>query len=324
MDDERTIAQRWFDRIFGVLLRPRVRRVRRWAFLVTIPTGLLVGDALGLRPSLESGVALAIAVAVLDACVLVAVILVGSRVLGRERRDALLDLLMHPTARRLVAGEARLLAMVPRALWRAATRRRPRPGEFAQPAAGSELGFALALLPAMVAEGAAVHLLLPESWTVVRIAAALLHVYAILIVLGLALGPRVLPHRLERGELVVRLGALTRVVVPVEAIVAAEPAAAGRRGGVTRVELGDGAATLRCGGRVDVRLLLREPVEVERPLGDPVAVRELTFAAARPADLLAALAGERERVRQLPVGPRTGARLRDLAGPAALADALTA
>jgi hypothetical protein len=64
----------------------------------------------------------------------------GARVLGRERRDVLLDFLMHPMARGAVAGEIRTLLVVPRALWRRL--RRPRWREFAYHRGSNELGFA--------------------------------------------------------------------------------------------------------------------------------------------------------------------------------------
>ena len=43
VSDPRTAPQRLFDLLFGVLLRPRVRRLRRWAFVVTLPLGVLIG-----------------------------------------------------------------------------------------------------------------------------------------------------------------------------------------------------------------------------------------------------------------------------------------
>lgn len=51
------IAVRLFDALLGFLLRPRIRRVRRWSFLVAAPLGFLVGRSLGL--DLGDGVALA-------------------------------------------------------------------------------------------------------------------------------------------------------------------------------------------------------------------------------------------------------------------------
>ncbi|MBA3420575.1 MAG: hypothetical protein H0U12_01550, partial [Thermoleophilaceae bacterium] len=45
---ERSLPARTFDWVFGVLMRPRIRRLRRWAFLVTVPAGLFGAKALGI------------------------------------------------------------------------------------------------------------------------------------------------------------------------------------------------------------------------------------------------------------------------------------
>lgn len=82
------VAIRAFDALFGFLLRPRVRRVRRWAFLVTVPLGLVIGRSLGL--DLGDGVVLGAAAGLTDVAVLIGVVLAGSRLLGPDRRDALL------------------------------------------------------------------------------------------------------------------------------------------------------------------------------------------------------------------------------------------
>jgi hypothetical protein len=69
---------------------------------------------------------------------------------------------MHPVARRAIVGEARMLSTFPVAVLH---RLHPPGGErFACHRGSHELGFALALLPAMLAEDAAVHLLLPAGW----------------------------------------------------------------------------------------------------------------------------------------------------------------
>ena len=186
------IAVRLFDALLGSLLRPRIRRVRRWSFLVTAPLGLLVGRSLG------DGAVLGGVVALLDAVVVISVTLAGSRLLGQERRDALLDLLMHPVARRAIVGEARMLSTFPAALLR---RLRPPGGErFACHRGSHELGFALALLPAMLAEGAAVHLLLPAGWFWPKLVLAALLVYGVLMLLSWAAGERTHPHRLHRAS----------------------------------------------------------------------------------------------------------------------------
>ena len=133
------------------------------------------------------------------------------------------------------------------------------------------------------------HLLLPSAWLAAHVAAAAVHAYALLWLLGWALGPRAYRHRVARGTLVVRNGALYRARVPLEDIVAITP----RRqavGGTAGVVLRDGAALLPARRRVDVWLELSRPVTVERPLGEPVSVTRLALAADDPPAVGAAVA----------------------------------
>ena len=194
-------AIRLFDRCLGVLLRPAVRRTRRWSFVVTLPAGLAAGHWAGLRPSLEHGLLVAGLLVVLDVAVVCAVALLGARLLGRERRDGLLDLVMHPVARRAVVGELRVFAVYVRAL----ARRAPRPGvrRFSYHRGSMFLGASIALLPPMAAEAAVASGLFLDG---------------------------------DTARLVAR-------------------------------------------GRTDLVLTLTEPVLIERPLGEPVAVTQLAFAA---------------------------------------------
>lgn len=101
MSGSRPALARGLDALFELLMRPGVRRARRWSFLVTLPAGVLIARELGLEPSLEDGLAVGLALAALDLAVLLSVALAGTRLLGRERREVVLDLLMHPTMRRL-------------------------------------------------------------------------------------------------------------------------------------------------------------------------------------------------------------------------------
>lgn len=290
------IAVRLFDALLGFLLRPRIRRVRRWSFLVAAPLGFLVGRSLGL--DLGDGVALAAVAALVDVAVLVGVTLTGSRLLGQERRDALLDLLMHPVARRAIVGEARMLSTFPAALLR---RLRPPRGErFACRRGSQELGFALALLPAMLAEGAAVHLLLPAGWFWPKVALAALHVYGVLMLLSWAAGARTHPHRLHRGVLELYGGQLYRARVATTDIAAIEVAPR-RDGQRTGLVLGDGPPRLAMNGRTDVTLRFAARIRIERPLGEPVSVTELSIAVDDPARFAVAVESARD-------GPQRAAR----------------
>ena len=277
------IAVRLFDAALGFLLRPRLRRVRRWSFLVTAPLGLLVGRSVGL--DLGDGAVLGAAAALLDAAVVGGVALAGARLLGQERRDALLDLLMHPVARRAIVGEVRMLSTFPLALVR---RLRPPRGErFGCHRGSHELGFARALLPAMLAEGAAVHLLLPAGWFWPKIALAAVHFYGVIMLLSWAAGGRTHPHRLRDGELELRSGQLYRARVETTNVAAIEVAHR-REGQRTGLVLGDGAPRLAVSGRTDVMLHFAAPIRVEPPLGDALSVTELTIAVDDPARFVAA------------------------------------
>ena len=308
------IAVRLFDAVLGFLLRPRIRRVRRWSFLVTAPLAFLVGRSFGL--DLGDGVVLGIVVALLDVAIVVGVAAAGGRLLGQERRDALLDLLMHPVARRAIVGEARMLLTFPTALLH---RLRPRRGErFAYHRGSHELGFALALLPAMLAEGAAVHLLLPAGWFWPKVILAALHGYGAIMLLSWAIGERTHPHLLRGRSLELRSGQLYRARVETTNVAAI--ALAHRRDGQrTGLVLGDGAPRLAVSGRTDVTLRFAAPIRVERPLGDPVSVTELSIAVDDPARLVAAV----ETARDGPLTARADDRGALLAwfAPADLAEA---
>ena len=278
------IATRLFDRFLGFLLRPRIRRVRRWSFLVTLPLGFVAGRALGFE--FGDGLLLGAMAAIVDVVVVAGVAIAGARLLGPERRDALLDLLMHPVARRVMAGEARVLATIPRALLR---RRRPARGEtFAYHRGSQELAFAIALMPALLAEGVAVHLLLPDDWLWVLIAAGALHLYGMVMLMSYASGTRATPHRLRDGALDLRSGPLYRARVPIGDVVSIAVARQ-RSGARTGLVLGDGPPRLALHGRSDVLLRFGAPVVVERPLGDPVAVTELAVAVDDPERFVAAV-----------------------------------
>ncbi len=310
-------ATRLFDRLLGFLLRPRIRRIRRWSFLVTLPAGFVVGRALGFE--LGDGLLLGALAALLDLTVVVAAAVAGGRLLGPERRDALLDLLMHPVARRAMAGEARVVATIPLALWR---RRRPPRGErFAYHRGSQDLAFAIALLPALLAEGVAVHLLLPDDWLWARIAAAAVHLYGIVMLLSYAAGTRTTPHRLRDGVLDLRSGPLYRARVAAADVVSV--AVERRRGGGrTGLLLRDGRARLATDGRTDVVLRFAAPVAVERPLGDPVAVTELEVAVDDPERFVAALRAAAATPRA-PVAERGTRELLGWLTPGELAAALS-
>jgi len=276
---------RLFDGLFEWLMRPSVRRVRRWSFLVTLPVTYLVFRLRGA----ETGLALV----GLELVVGVTVMVVLYR-MGGARREVVLDLIAHPLVRRLTATEMHVLLTAPRALARRLRGHR-REERFGYARRSSELPFALALLPAIAAEAVAVHLLLPEGWLWMKVGILAVSAYGYLWVFSLALGMRTEPHVLRSSELEVRFGPLYRARIPVELIERAEPRA-GKAAGRPGLTFDGDAARLTAEGAAEVRLTLRAPVQLRRPLAEPVSITELSIPAERPADLVRAL--ERARAGQ--------------------------
>ena len=121
----------------------------------------------------------------------------------------------------------------------------------------------------MVAEAAAVHLLLPDGWLWPKVALAALHLYCVIMLLSWAVGERTHPHRLRGSKLELRGGQLYRARVETTNVAAVQFAR--RRDGQRRgLVLGDGPARLAVSGRTDVLLRFGAPVRVERaPSGRP-------------------------------------------------------
>jgi len=289
MSDGHPIVIRLFDRYFGALMRPGVRRARRWAFVVTIAAVLLLAHSLGLRPRLQDGLFVGLGLVAIDLIVLLAVIALGTRLLGRERRDVLLDLLIHPVARRVIGGEWRLLGVYPRALLRRLRPTRTGAVQLAYHRSSSALAIAIAMLPPMAAETAVIHLLLPADWLIPRLVLLVLSAYGAIVLVGLAIGERVHPHELTADSLELRCGTLYRASIPLRCI-ASVTRRRERPGGHSGLSVDGEGARLTIGGRTDLELTLREPVEIERPIGEPVAVTRIAFAADDPGDVEAALA----------------------------------
>lgn len=260
---------RWFDRLIGWLMRPKVRRVRRWSFVATIPLGLLIAHFHGV----QEGVAIVAARMVFS----LALLLFAWR-LGGERGDALRDLLMHPRGRAFARAEVDILTALPRLLF------------VRSPAAGTTytrgtFGWALAFAftPVVVSEAVVMHLLLGDG--VVAWVLTALHGYMLIWLWGFALGPRAYPHRIGPRAAVLRAGPMYRVVVPRGAILTATAGrerVPGEHGFVER----DGQVLLPVRGRVDVTLEFTEPVRVQRPLHEPLLTSTLSIASDDPDALI--------------------------------------
>lgn len=267
------------DDILSWLMRPPVRRVLRWSFVVTLPLCILLINMRGLD-----------AVLVVFAVEFVAFMFVlglAAR-LGGERGQLILDFVMHPAVRRFMRSEALIVLALPRALLRAARRRRRTESEFPYAKASAELPLAIAFVPAFVAEATVVHLLLPGSIGWLKLALLALSLYGLLWILGWAVGLHSFPHRFRGDLLELRLGSLYRALVRLDSIVGVRRESA-KDGTRTRLDAADGEAALRVGGRVDLHLTLDRPTLVERPFGEPLAVTSISFAADDPPGLAARL-----------------------------------
>lgn len=259
-------------------MRPRVRKLRRWSFVVTLPlAGLLIW-----RRGLE-GAAFLPAFYVL----LLGAILVAARRIGGPRGELLLDLVMHPVGRRAFRTELRLVATLARAVQRVLG-----PGdrgdEFAYHGRSSELAMLLAFVPALVGEIVVVELLLSGQSLWLRLAVAGISLYGFAWLTAWTVGLRVYPHRVRDGVLEARLGTFYRVAVPLQTVATLDVAPR-RPAKRTELLLTDGAAALAVDGHVDLRLRLTRPVSIERPLGDPIEVTQLELAADEPAALAHAI-----------------------------------
>ena len=265
---------RAIDALLALLMLPRVRRVLRWSFVVTLP---LFAYLVSVR-----GVDTVLVLVALEFAGFLLVLAVAAR-LGGERGQLIFDIVMHPSVRRLLRSEATIVLTLARAPARL-VRRGPRAGEFGYARGDAELPLALAMIPAVAAETAAIHLLLPDSLAALRIAVLVLSAYGLLWVLGWAAGLRLNPHRLGRDALPARLGALYRADVPLDAIRSVRVART-RSGGRTALALDGERALFAVGGRTDVHLELDRPILVHRPFGDPIEARALSIAADDPAAL---------------------------------------
>jgi hypothetical protein len=266
---------RALDRLLAFLMRPDVRRVRRWSFVLTLPAAALVFSVVGLQGGavvlgLRFGLWLAVAVTAWR--------------LGGERGEAVRDLVMHPRVRALLRTEVDVVLALPRPVLR--RRRVPPALRYARGDFGPAI--ALAMTPAMLVEAGIVHLLVPPGWLGVHVVSAVAHAYALVWLLGWGFGSRAYPHRVARGRLTARGGTLYRAHVPLDAIARVTPRRE-RVGGEAGLVLRNGVALLPVRGRVDVWLELDRTVLVQRPLADPVAVHGLALASDAPEDLGAVL-----------------------------------
>jgi hypothetical protein len=263
---------RLFDTIVDWLMRPRIRRVRRWTFVATLPLGVLIAHLHGVQ---EGAAVVVVRLAFTGVLALLA------WRLGGERGEALRDLVMHPRGRAFARAELDVLCTVPRLLLgRLRGGRDDRLGY-----ARATFGFAMAaaFTPAVASEALVMHLLLGggvAAWVLTA-----LHGYMLIWLWGFVLGPRAYPHRVGARAVVLRAGPMYRVVIPRAAILAASvrrERVPDERGFVQR----DGEVLLPVRGRVDVVLELAAPVRVQRPLHEPLLTSRLSVASDHPDALI--------------------------------------
>ena len=216
----------------------------------------------------------------------VAVVVAAWRI-GGARGEVLRDLLMHPRGRALTRAECDVLTALPRLLIARIVRRRQPGTTYHSGTFGLALG--LAFTPVMVAEAAVLHLLLHGSWIAWVLTA--LHVYGLIWLWGLVLGPQAFPHRVGTRTAVLRNGAMYRVKAPLTGIVTAT-ARTEKVHEAGAVAQRDGAVLLHRRGRVDVWLEFAEPVHVQRPWGEPLATHRIGIASDEPEALVAHLLAE--------------------------------
>jgi hypothetical protein len=262
---------RLFDIVVDWLMRPKIRRVRRWSFVATLPLGALIAHLHGV----QEGAAVVGARVAFTALLA----LLAWRV-GGERGEALRDLLMHPRERAFARAELDILCTVPRLLLA-----RLRGGNDRSSYARGTFGFALALAftPAVVSEALVVHLLLGGG--VVAWVVSALHGYALIWLWGVVLGPRGYPHRVGARVVVLRAGPMYRVVVP-RGVILAATARRERVPDASGLVQRDGEVLLPVRGRVDLTLDLAAPVRVQRPLHEPLLTSRLSIACDDPEALI--------------------------------------
>ncbi|MEA2371747.1 MAG: hypothetical protein QOH12_2141 [Solirubrobacteraceae bacterium] len=260
------------DRLIEWLMRPRVRRLRRWSFVATVPAGLLAAHFYGAHQGL--------AIVLGRLAISVGVAALAWR-LGGDRGDAVRDLLMHPRLRAFGRAEADVLTALPRLL----LGRRGRSGGAAGLAywrGTFGLAVGLALTPVIASEALILHLLLRGIW--VAWASTAVHAYSLVWLWGFVLGPRCYPHRVGPRTAVLRAGPMYRVLVPRSTIVSVSE----RRERTVRNGLleRDGSVLLPVRGRVEVWLELSQPVRVQRPMHEPIETHVVAIASDDPRALI--------------------------------------
>ncbi|MFI6478492.1 hypothetical protein ACIBH1_11190 [Nonomuraea sp. NPDC050663] len=121
----------------------------------------------------------------------------------------------------------------------------------------------LVWLFAMTLEGVALYFLIPWPW--LHQAMVVLHLYSVVLILGVIAACRTRTHLIGDGELRIRYGAAFDLRIPLHLVESARTDAKIHDGGV--VTLADDRLDVVVSSQTNVTIRLSEPVTVTRPLG---------------------------------------------------------
>lgn len=244
-----------------------IRAVRLAAYLL-LPAELVLLTCLaaGVRiptPLLLAAEAAVAAVLLAEAYVL-ATLFRTARASGLPRRAALHDAVRQAVpapVRGLLAHEIRALASL--GLWAVRRRHGVGPGRLGFGYSRDQNSMMLIFLFVTVLEGVALAYLI--SWPALHKIMIVLHVYSVLLILGMIAAAHTRPHVIGAGELRVRHGAAFDLRVPLRLVAGARTENRIHDGGMVR--LGEDRADIIVAAQTNVTVELTEPVTVTKALG---------------------------------------------------------
>lgn len=163
--------------------------------------------------------------------------------------------------KRLVAHEVR--SLISMGLWLARRRHGVGPGARAFSYTSGEMSTMLLFLFGTLVEGVALSYLIP--WPAVHTAWVVIHVYSVVLVLGIIAANLTRPHVVSDSEVRIRYGAAFDLRVPLNLVTSVRKSAKLHDSGL--IKLGDDRLDIILSSQTNVIIELSEPVEVTRPLG---------------------------------------------------------
>lgn len=186
--------------------------------------------------------------------------------------------------RRLVAHEVR--AVISMGLWLARRKHGVGPGDRAFGYSRGEISTMLLFLFGTLLEGVALSYLIP--WPAVHQAWLALHVYSVLLILGLIAANLTRPHVIGTRELRIRYGAAFDLRVPLELVSSVRRSSKLHDSGL--IKLADERLEVILSSQTNVLIELSEPILVTRPLGRTGTARTIRLKVDDPADFTRELA----------------------------------